>query len=146
MALLTPHDKALIDAAISTIEACFSAEEHRLATAIRTTDGEIFTGVNVSSTIGTIDVCAEPIALGALRKTGRRDIATIVTVRKPRPTDIDQKLRIVSPCGKCRELLYDYCPDAFVLIADQFEVRRVRVYELLPFRYSKNQLSCDLDF
>lgn len=42
---------------------------------------------------------------------------------------------VISPCGRCRQLLFDYYPDIQVIIKDGEELRTAGVPELLPFGY-----------
>ncbi len=56
-------------------------------------------------------VCAEAVALGrAVVDLGDAGIDTIVAVRHPPPDEKDQTIKVVSPCGACRELIFDYDP------------------------------------
>ena len=135
---LSPKETQLIDIAKKTITDRFHAKQHRLATTILTKDGEITTGINVEGSFGCNDVCAEQIALGVALSKGLTNIETVVTVKHPKQGDDNQELRVVSPCGKCRELLNDYAPNAEVILPDENNnLTKVMVKELLPNRYSK---------
>ena len=62
-------------------------------------------------------VCAEAVALGrAVTEVGETGIDTIVAVRHPEPGEADQVIAVVSPCGSCRELIWDYDRDARVIV------------------------------
>ena len=62
-------------------------------------------------------VCAEAVALGqAVTETGETGIETIVAVRHPEPAASDQPIVVVSPCGSCRELIWDYDRNARVIV------------------------------
>ena len=62
-------------------------------------------------------VCAEAVALGrAVIDLGDAGIETIVAVRHPPPQHKDQTIAVVSPCGACRELIFDYDPKARVIV------------------------------
>lgn len=135
---LTQLDHHLIELAKETITKYFSPKQHRLATCVLTKSGEIIIGINVEGSFGCNDVCAEQIALGNVLSKGIKDIACIVTVKHPKADDENQLLRVVSPCGKCRELILDYAPDAFVIINDEHVLKKVQAKELLPYRYTKS--------
>ena len=62
-------------------------------------------------------VCAEAVALGqAVTEIGETGIETIVAVRHPAPDEKDQTIAVVSPCGACRELIWDYDRNARVIV------------------------------
>ncbi len=105
---------------------------HEVATALRTTDGSVFTGVHVEGSCRRSSICAEGVALGTARAAGvpLSSVTTVVSVQiKPADT-----LRVIAPCGVCRELISDYSPDATVWLTapDTDEVIAVRALDLLP--------------
>ncbi len=89
-----------------------------IAAAIRSRDGRIWTGLHLGATVGRMSVCAEPIALGRALLEGDGTAETIVAVRHPKPEEHDRALAVVSPCGACREMFLDHCPDALVIVPD----------------------------
>ena len=42
---------------------------------------------------------------------------------------------VINPCGRCRQLMFDYYPDIKVIIKDGEELRTATVPEMLPFAY-----------
>ncbi|ROS38913.1 cytidine/deoxycytidylate deaminase family protein [Amycolatopsis thermoflava] len=87
-------------------------ERHEVAAALRTRGGHVFTGVHVAGSAGRSSICAEGIALGAALTAGEREVEAVLAVLY-RPSGT---IRVIAPCGLCRELLYDYCPDASIYI------------------------------
>lgn len=134
---LTQAEQHLIELAKEAITKHFSPKHHRLATCVLTKSGEIIVGINVEGSFGCNDVCAEQIALGNVLSKGIKDIDCMVTVKHPKAEDPNQSLRVVSPCGKCRELILDYAPNAFVIVNDDGELKKIQTKDLLPYRYSK---------
>ncbi len=62
-------------------------------------------------------VCAEAVALGqAITNAGETGIEMIVAVRHPPPEEKDRPIAVVSPCGACRELIWDYDRNARVIV------------------------------
>ena len=93
-----------------------------VAAAIRTTAGNIYTGVCIHVSCG-IGFCAEHAAIAEMLKGRETEIEMIVAVAED---------CIVSPCGRCRELFVQVNPrnrDAHVVLD---EGRVVRLRELLP--------------
>jgi cytidine deaminase len=83
-------------------------------------------------------VCAEGVALGrVITDLGEAGIETIVAVRHPKPTEKDQTIRVVSPCGSCRELIWDYDRNARVIVPGNDDVTVTSIAELLPNKYRR---------
>jgi cytidine deaminase len=134
--MLNEKDKELIEAARVAIARRYRDEWQEVGAALRTRDGRIITGVNIDAYLGRMAVCAEAIAIGrSITETGDAGIDTIVAVRHPEPTEADQTIRIVSPCGSCREIIYDYDPQARVIVPDGNGATVMSIGILLPNKY-----------
>ena len=115
--MLNARDQELITAASEAIKRRYRNDWQEVGAAMRTRDGRIYTGVNLDAYLGRMAVCAEAVALGqAVTEIGETGIETIVAVRHPEPTDKDQTIVVVSPCGSCRELIWDYDRNARVIV------------------------------
>jgi len=133
---LTEKDKELIAAASEAIKKRYRNDWQEVGAAMRTRDGRIITGVNIDAYLGRMAVCAEAIAIGrSITESGDNGIDTIVAVRHPRPHEEDQNIKVVSPCGSCRELIHDYDPKARVIVPDGPEPSIMSIAELLPNKY-----------
>ena len=64
-------------------------------------------------------------------------IETIVAVRHPKPTEKDRTIMVVSPCGSCRELIWDYDRHARVIVPGNGGVTVTTIGELLPNKYRR---------
>ncbi|MFB6295455.1 MAG: cytidine deaminase [Halobacteriales archaeon] len=145
---LTDEDRGLIDQATAVIERQYKPGKTRTSRtvggALRTADGAVYTGVNLTADTPRASVCAEPIAVGAAIADGKTEFDTVVAVLyKPynEPEfDGDEsdppETRIISACGVCRELLRDYDPDVRVIVRGEphgyDEPVKVPVTDLLP--------------
>jgi cytidine deaminase len=123
---LTPEETALVDAATSIITSIPISDTYSVASAARSTDGRIFTGVNVFHFTG--GPCAELVVLGSAAAAGAMQLTHIVAVA-------NENRGILSPCGRCRQTLIDLQPGIKVIVFDRGEPRTVKVEELLPFAY-----------
>jgi len=133
---LTPKDKALIAAARAAIEQRYRNEWQEVGAALRTRDGRVITGVNIDAYLGRMAVCAEAVAIGrAITEAGDQGIETIVAVRHPKPDEPDQTIAVVSPCGSCREIIYDYDAKARVIVPNGETETVASIAELLPNKY-----------
>ncbi len=137
-AKLSKADEELVAAATAAIKLRYRDDWQEVGAALRTRSGKIFTGVNLDAYLGRMAVCAEAVALGcAFVDLGDDGIDTIVAVRHPPPERTDQRIAVVSPCGACRELIFDYDPKARVIVPNGKSPAAVRIAELLPNKYSR---------
>lgn len=105
---------------------------HQVATALRTADGKIYTGVHLEGSCRRSSICAEGVAMGAAR-TGLDpgaplSIEAVVSVQI-KPAD---QFRIIAPCGVCRELISDYSPDTRVWLTSEAGIHAMAALDLLP--------------
>lgn len=134
MSVLEKHklddlDRELIDAAGEVLSRNFDVERHSVGAAVLTGSGKIYSAVNVES-VG-YGPCAEPIAIGSAISAGEREIQRIVAV-----SGRTSPYSVISPCGNCRQLMYEYAPDCLVIVEIEGELVKVRVRDLFPAPYS----------
>jgi cytidine deaminase len=122
-------DLQLIDVAKSIIALRSKPEFHEVGAALRTRSGKIFSAVNVKANVGRVSVCAEAVAIGMAASAGDTDIERIVAV--------DQKGRVISPCGMCREMISDYAPQAEVIVSGDDGLEILKMADLLPHKFCK---------
>ncbi|HXX04051.1 MAG TPA: cytidine deaminase [Xanthobacteraceae bacterium] len=135
---MSKADRELIAAASAAIKSRYRDDWQEVGAALRTRSGKIFTGVNLDAYLGRMAVCAEAVALGrAVVDLGEAGIDTIVAVRHPSPAEKDQTIAVVSPCGACRELIFDYDPRARVIVPNGKSAAAVPIGDLLPNKYSR---------
>ena len=141
---LTVAESALIDAANAAIEAVprRTAErqimDHTVGCACLTSTGRVFTGINVFHFTG--GPCAENIAFGNAAAAG------VGSTYSPGTSDEklvccvavwNDKRGVISPCGRCRQMMFDYYPEMRVIVNDVEGqgLKTVGVRELLPYAY-----------
>lgn len=127
--MITNNDRHLIDTATELILKRFKEGNHHIAAALRTTSGQIFTGVHVEAYVGRITICGEAVAIGNAATQGDTAIECIVAV--------NELSEIVSPCGMCRELISDYAPNANVIIVRTNKIIKIPILDLLPDKYTR---------
>ena len=128
---LTAENKTLIEKAKQAIIA--SKPVNLIATgdvgaALITSKGNIFSGVCIGFSCG-IDSCGEYQAIGSMISHGEKEIKTIVAVWYDEKND---KYKVIPPCGKCREMIWQACKknkNTDVIIS---ETNKVKLKELLP--------------
>jgi cytidine deaminase len=137
---LTETDRELIQAASEAIKRRYRDDWQEVGAALRTRSGKIVTGVNLDAYLGRMAVCAEAVALGkVVTDLGEVGIETIVAVRHPKPGEKDRTIVVVSPCGACRELIWDYDRNARVIVPSSKGPTVVAISELLPNKYSRER-------
>ena len=126
---LNETDQKLITMALEVLEKNFDdgVYHHTVGCALLCTDGQIYTGVNCDGIHGS---CAEYITMGIAISAGEREFETIVAVH-----DKAEKF-VSSPCGNCRQMLFEYCPDIKVIVKDENNhLVKVTARDLLPFAW-----------
>ncbi|WP_410814026.1 cytidine deaminase family protein [Micromonospora sp. 067-2] len=118
---LRDTDRALVQAATAVAKLRCRSQHHTVASAARTADGRVFTGVNVHHV--SEGSCAELVVVGTAATQGVTDLETIVTVA-------DRGREISEPCGVCRRVLRDYLPSLRVVVGDLDALRVVSIGDL----------------
>jgi cytidine deaminase len=137
---LSEADRQLIEAAREAIRRRYRFDWQEVGAAIRLRSGKIFTGVSLDAYLGRMAVCAEAVALGqAITSAGETGIDTIVAVRHPPPEEKDQTIAVVSPCGACRELIWDYDRNARVIVPGEAGATVESIGDLIPNKYSRER-------
>ncbi len=81
-----------------------------MGAAVLTASGQVFPGCNIENAAYSVVVCAERVALNSAYAAGARDIVALAVVADtPGP---------VSPCGVCRQALFELAPQCAVLLAN----------------------------
>lgn len=97
----------------------------KVGAALLLADGRVVRGCNVENSTYGLTVCAERVALLSALAAGERKFeAVAVSTHAPEPA---------TPCGPCRQLLWEYCGDIDVVLSNlDGIVRRYRLSELFP--------------
>ncbi len=128
---INADDRKLIDAAREALKRAYLPGRHTVGAAVLCPSGRVYVGVNVEAC--GYGPCAEPIAIGAAFTAGEREIAKIVAVCRR-----GRKYPVLSPCGNCRQLVFDYSPGAAVILALDGRVVKARAKDLLPGAYESH--------
>ncbi|MEX2036287.1 MAG: cytidine deaminase [Xanthobacteraceae bacterium] len=137
---MSQADRELIEAARDAIRRRYRFDWQEVGAALRLRSGKIFTGVSLDAYLGRMAVCAEAVALGqAITNAGETAIDTIVAVRHPPPEQKDRAIAVVSPCGACRELIWDYDRDARVIVPGEDGPTVASIGDLLPNKYNRER-------
>lgn len=101
--------------------------------ALEAEDGTIVTGCNVESASYGLTMCAERVAIFKGVSEGKLLFKRVAIVT-------DAKT-LTSPCGACRQLLWEFAPDAEVILANPAgDVKRWTMRELIPDAFDATQM------
>ncbi len=82
----------------------------RVGAALRAKSGRIFSGCNVENASYGLTCCAERVAIFKAISEGERGFTAIAVVSD---TDV-----LTPPCGACRQLIWEFCGDVPVVMAN----------------------------
>ena len=82
----------------------------KVGAALELPDGTIVTGCNIENATYGLTLCAERVALVKALSEGHTSFSRIAVV-----ADTDAP---TPPCGPCRQLLWEYCGDIEILMAN----------------------------
>jgi cytidine deaminase len=102
---------ALIQAAADARERAHAPfSKFRVGAAIEDVNGRIYTGCNVENSTYGLTICAERVALFKAISEGAAKLTRVAVVAE---TDT-----LTPPCGACRQLLWEFCGDAELILAN----------------------------
>jgi cytidine deaminase len=105
----------------------------KVGAALRAASGKLYTGCNIENATYGLTVCAERVALWKAISEGERAFTQIAVISASR--------RPASPCGACRQLLWEFCGDIEVVLANLRAHREVhRLADLLPRPFDRRRL------
>jgi cytidine deaminase len=123
------------------VMAARQAREHAVAdfsnfkvgAALLTSSGDVVTGCNVENASYGLTMCAERVAIFKALSEGHRSFKSIVIVADTEdPTP---------PCGACRQIIWEFCGDVEVTLANLQQVTKtLRMKDLLPLPFDKRLL------
>jgi cytidine deaminase len=97
----------------------------KVGAALEAADGSVAVGCNVENATYGLTICAERSAIFRAIADGHRAFTRVVIV-----ADTDEP---TPPCGACRQLLWEFCGDIEVILANlERTTARHRMSELLP--------------
>lgn len=129
-------DRQLVDLALEgSKNAYIPYSNYRVGAALLTASGEVFTGCNIENAGYSPTICAERTALVKAVSEGQQQFSTIAVVSRGAG----------SPCGVCRQFMFEFAPAMKVILADlDGQVHLVTTMaELLPHGFGPANLDKD---
>jgi cytidine deaminase len=117
---------ALVEAALHVRENAHAPfSKFKVGAAVLDQDGRVFTGCNVENATYGLTICAERVAIFKAISEGAGKFTRVAVVAD---TDI-----LTPPCGACRQILWEFCGDVELVMANlRGKSETVRLGELFP--------------
>ena len=101
----------LVDAALAVREKAHAPfSKFKVGAAVEDDSGRIFTGCNVENATYGLTVCAERVAIFKAISEGARKFVRVAVA-----ADTE---RLTPPCGACRQILWEFCGDVELVMAN----------------------------
>jgi cytidine deaminase len=105
----------------------------RVGAAVRAHSGRVYTGCNIENATLGLTCCAERVAIFKAMSEGERGFNAIAVV-----TDGEA---LTPPCGACRQIIWEFCGDIPVLLANvNGKVEKETSAGLLPRQFDSSFL------
>jgi cytidine deaminase len=130
-----PSDpSALVAAAVDARERALARYSgFKVGAALETDTGVVITGCNIENATYGLTMCAERVALYKALSDGNNVFTRVAVV-----ADTDDP---TPPCGSCRQLLWEYCGDIEVILANLHGITAtLRLSALLPMPFDARLL------
>lgn len=96
--------------------------------ALEDAEGRIYTGCNIENATLSLTLCAERVALFKAVSEGARRFRRIAIVA--------DTAALTPPCGSCRQLLWEFCGNLEIILANlQGDSESLHLKDLLPRPY-----------
>lgn len=126
--------QALVEQAIAASKQAYAPySSYPVGAALESASGVIYSGCNVENAAFPATICAERTALVKAVSEGAREFTRLVVVTR----------NAGSPCGICRQMLYEFAPDLHVILAD-FDGnihQEAKLSDLLPLGFGPSKLT-----
>ncbi len=129
------HDE-LVKLAFTMLERAYVPYSHfPVGAALLCKDGSVFTGCNIETAAYGSTLCAERTALVKAVSEGHRDDWDALAV-------VGNSADYCWPCGACRQMLFEFCPDLTVLVGrGDGDYVTLPLKKLLPYGFGPESLA-----
>ncbi|MEA3287944.1 MAG: cytidine deaminase [Candidatus Marinimicrobia bacterium] len=104
----------------------------KVGAAVETSDGKIYQGCNIENASYSLTQCAERTALFTAIAAGEKKFRHLVVASE----------NGVSPCGACRQVIWELCGDIPITIVDeQGNIKETSSAKLLPKAFGEQDLA-----
>lgn len=117
----------LLESAREAMQHAYSPYSHfKVGAALVTAQDEVFSGCNVENASYGLTNCAERTSIfSAISKSGARLVIKAIAV-------VNDQGVPCSPCGACRQVIYEFGPEAIVIFQSANGWKETPIAQLLP--------------
>ncbi len=125
------HSRLIEEARLARENASAPFSKFKVGAALLTPGGKVFHGCNVENCTYGLTVCAERVALLSALAAGERKFSAVAVMTQSEEPS--------TPCGPCRQLMWEYCGDIDVVLSNL--AGKTTIYKLSelfphPFAFS----------
>jgi len=124
------QQQRLVEAARAMLDKAYARFSHfQVGAAVLTERGSVYGGCNVENSSYGLTICAERSAVFAAvgaEGPGMKVRAVAVFARQ------EGRDQAASPCGACRQVIFEFGPEALVLFQGRSGPQQVSISDLLP--------------
>jgi cytidine deaminase len=103
--------ESLIEAAVQARERAHAPfSRFRVVAAVEDENGRIFTGCNIENATYGLTICAERVAVFKAISEGASKLVRVAVVAETQ--------MLTPPCGACRQILWEFCGNAELVLAN----------------------------
>jgi cytidine deaminase len=122
---MSEYDALILAAKQARENAHAPFSDFRVGAAVRANSGRVYTGCNIENASYGLTCCAERVAIFKALSEGERGFEAIAVV-----TETDN---LTPPCGACRQIIWEFCGDVPVILANlKGKIERESAGKLLP--------------
>lgn len=131
---MTARDKKLINRARRARTRAYAPfSRFRVGAALETARGRIYTGTNIENASYGLTICAERLAVFQAVAAGERRFKRLAVVA--------DTARLTPPCGACRQIIWEFCGDIEIILANlKGKTAHYRMGTLLPRSFDASLL------
>ena len=97
----------------------------KVGAALEDENGRVFTGCNIENATFGLTLCAERVAVFKALSEGARKFRRIVVAA--------DTVKLTPPCGACRQILWEFCGDMEIVLANLAgDVESLQLATLFP--------------
>ena len=105
----------------------------KVGAAVEDENGKIYTGCNVENATYGLTMCAERVAVFKAISDGASKLTRIAVVA--------DTAELTPPCGACRQILWEFCGDAELILANLAGTsERLRMSQIFPRPFDRSFL------
>ncbi|MDQ0213915.1 cytidine deaminase [Oikeobacillus pervagus] len=129
------HQQLVEQAKLARERAYAPYSKFPVGAALLTREGKVYLGCNIENAAYSMCNCAERTALFKALSEGDRKFTALAVI-----ADTD---RPVPPCGACRQVISELCPNEMKVVLSNLkgEIKIVTVEDLLPGAFSPEDLN-----